>query len=111
MDGLKTAADGPTALPVCTVRVGNKSTKVWLAAGAKTGTTAVPAPPTFEASANDLKAGIEINTAWQSFTVYSLSEVELKFGRASIEVPATPKPVMLELRFRPAGPPVKTTPL
>ncbi len=99
MDGLRAAASGPTELPLCTIKVGSRETKVWLAPDRATHVDKVP---TLVASETDFKTGIEINTAWQTTVMYSLTNVELKLGRASVEVPGIPKPIIVELRFRPA---------
>ncbi len=103
-DGLRTTTAGPTEQPICTVRVGGQAVKVWLAPERA---SQAPTAPSVQAGSNDLVTGVQIDTAWQTTVVYNLSLVELKLGRASVEVPATPKPVMLELRFRPAGDPPK----
>jgi hypothetical protein len=99
LDGLATNLTGPTPSPTFTVTAGARIIKVWLA-NDRTGKGSTP--PRFKASAKLLlESGIIVETSWETTVLYNVSETEMRLGKATIEVPATPRPVNLEITIVP----------
>jgi hypothetical protein len=97
VNGQRTALNGPAGHPACTIQVGNRTARVWLAA---TPPRSRSSPPLFVADAAALKEGILVEATWDSAVVHEITEDELAAEAAVVHVPYGTGFHTVELRFR-----------
>jgi hypothetical protein len=79
-----TATRGAVGFPACTIQVGNRTARVWLA---RDPPRSEPSPPLFLADAAALKDGVLVEATWDAAVVHEVSEEELAVGAAVVHVP------------------------
>lgn len=108
VNGRKTAASGSVSYPACTLQVGDRVARVWLA-DADRGDTVV-SPAVLRGDAVALKEeGILLERSWSQAIVHRVTDQELAVGAASVYIPGTPHPTDIELRFAPVLSPTRPT--
>lgn len=100
VDGYHTSLRGPGGRPACIVQVANRVATVWLASAAHADRES---PVVFEADAEALKDGIMVERNWNTATVHNVTDDELAAGAAVVILPASPRPITVELRFDPVS--------
>jgi hypothetical protein len=98
LNGIPTAARGPTAHPACVVQVGDQVVRVWLAQPTR---NQADSPVLLEADAEALKNGILLERSWREAVVHEVTDAELAAGAAVVYIPGVPAPTVVELRFEP----------
>ena len=96
VNGRKTATSGPTAYPACSIQVGDRVARVWLA---NERNDDGPSPAVLEGDATALKDGILVERTWSQAVVHKVTDEELAAGAAVVYVPGVPRPTVVELRF------------
>lgn len=97
VNGRKTADRGPTSYPACSIQVGDRVARVWLADDRQGND--VQSPTVLEGDAEALHQGILVERTWSQAVVHEVTDQELAAGAAVIYVPGTPRPTVVELRF------------
>lgn len=103
INGRPTAANGPAAYPACTIQVGDRAARVWLAADPP---RSRPSPPVLQADAEALMAGILVEASWEAAVVHEITPEELAAEAAVIHVPYPGGFHTVELRFHRIVPPI-----
>lgn len=97
VNGRKTADRGPTSYPACSIQVGDKVARVWLADDMQGND--VQSPTVLEGDAEALHQGILVERTWSQAVVHEVTDEELAAGAAVVYVPGAPRPTVVELRF------------
>jgi len=100
VDGHPTASRGTVAFPACTLQVGDRVTRVWLAHPSRQDAVS---PVIVEADEVALKDGILVERSWGEAIVHHVTEAELEAGAAVVYVPSPYHPTVVELRFEPVS--------
>jgi hypothetical protein len=98
MNGIPTTDHGPNSRPACTLQVGDRVVRVWLARSSESDQQS---PVVLEADAEALKRGILLERSWQEAIVHEVSDVELLAGVAVVYLPGAGRPMLVELQFDP----------
>ena len=96
VNGYPTADRGPAAYPACTMQLGDRVARVWLAQPSR---TEEASPIVMEADEAALKAGILVERGWNEAVVHQVTDAELEAGAALVYVPGAVHPTAVELRF------------
>ena len=98
VNGTPTAATGSVAHPACTIQVGDRVARVWLAHPSNHDHLS---PVVLEADAVALKDGILVERGWNEAVVHQVTDAELAAGAAVVYVPGATHPTTVELGFEP----------
>lgn len=98
VDGHPTASRGSVNFPACTLQVGDRVARVWLAQPSRSDAVS---PVIAEADEAALKSGVLVERSWGEAIVHHVSDAELMAGAAVVYVPSTYHPTIVELRFEP----------
>jgi hypothetical protein len=98
VNGYPTSDRGPAAYPACTMQLGDRVARVWLAQPSR---TEAASPVIMEADEAALKEGILVERSWGEAVVHHVTDAELAAGAAVVYVPASTHPTVVELRFEP----------
>jgi hypothetical protein len=96
VDGHPTSDRGPSAYPACTMQLGDRVARVWLAHPSRAD---VVSPVIMEADEVALKDGILVERSWEEAIVHHVTDAELAVGVAVVYVPSPFHLTVVELQF------------
>jgi hypothetical protein len=98
VDGHPTSNRGPIGNPACTLQVGDRVVRVWVAHPSHLNAAS---PVVTEADEAALKAGVLVERSWGEAIVHHVTAAELAAGAAVVYIPSTYHLTTVELSFEP----------
>jgi hypothetical protein len=98
VDGHPTSMHGPVGNPACTLQIGDRVVRVWVAHPSHHD---APSPVITEADEAALKAGVLVERSWGEAIVHHVTAAELAAGAAVVYIPSTYHLTTVELSFEP----------